>query len=152
MALIAGQLPPEPLWLDAEYDGEAFRVCVDRNVWTIAFDARFNNIPDDYGAMLTWFNEVFAKLVLSWELAATPDEAAAATYLPVTLDTLSLFPGGVWTSIFSAVLQAVRLNFQIPAAPSSSGTPTDSPETTDAAPAASASLRRKRKPTSSTAN
>jgi hypothetical protein len=152
MAMIVGQLPPDPHWIEAEYEGEIFRVCVDKAVWTLAFDAQFNTIPDDVDAMRGWFRDVFAKLVLTWELAATPEDAAAGTFLPVTLETLTLFPNSVFASIFGAVLKAVRLNFPKPAAPSSSGTPTDSPETTDAAPTANASPRRKRKSTNTTSS
>jgi hypothetical protein len=152
MALIVGQLPPDPHWIEAEYEGEIFRVCVDKAVWTLAFDAQFNTIPDDVDAMRGWFRDVFAKLVLTWELAATPEAAAAGTFLPVAYDVLRDLPGDIWAAFFKAIYEAIRLNFPKPAAPSSSGTPTDSPETTDAAPTANASPRRKRKSTNTTSS
>lgn len=152
MPLVLNQLPAAPVWVETEYAGEPFRLCLNKNVWTLAFEARFNDIPMTRAEQEIWFTDVFARLVVAWELAATPEDAAAGVFLPVAYDVLRDLPGDIWASFFKAIYEAIRLNFQIPAALSSSGTPTDSPAPMSAAPTANASPRRKRKSTNTTSS
>jgi hypothetical protein len=137
MAITIKTLAPKPVTTTVTWDEESFAITFNRNAWTPRYEREFMTLsgtmtPDEIRA---WFQDVFPRLVIAWELAATTDEAAAGQWLPVEYETIEQLPSDLMAAVFRAIIEAIRLNFRLPSENLSSGTATDSvPAVPDAPP------------------
>lgn len=137
MSITVGALTPKPVTTTVTWDAESFAITFNRNAWTPKYERQFLTLSGTMTAeeIRAWFQDVFPRLVLGWELAATAEDAAAGCWMPVDYDTIEQLPSDLMAAIFKAITEAIRLNFRLPSATSSSGTATDSaPAAADAPP------------------